>query len=375
MTTALDIVTRALKAVGACAAGEAPASEDANDAFDMLNDLLDTCSNSTMMVSYVTEIIFNLVGNTYQYTIGPGGTIGGSFSGYIAGTTLTVTAIPSGNIALGQYLSGADITSGTQITGFLTGAGGIGTYQVTPSQGTVAFVATVAATTMTVTSVLYGMIAIGQVISGTGITAGTIISGLGSGTGGTGTYILSNSATIASPINVQVVVSTTSYYQRPLRINSAYVLVSQLSYPVIPLNIEQYELIGFKTLGGPWPRCLYYQPSGPLGNITFWPVPASGQMHMFAETVLANFATLSDSVELPQGYKMFLRWNLAELLIPEYGVTNPTIVQMIMKNAADSRAWIKRTNMQPPPIASFDDALISMHRRNDSAWIYSGGFT
>ena len=48
--------------------------------------------------------------------------------------------------------------------------------------------------------------------------------------------------------------------------------------------------------------------------------------------------------------------------------------QLVLKNAADARAWVKRTNMNPPQIARFDDALVSMNRRNDAAWIFSGGF-
>lgn len=307
MTQALDLVTRALKSVGAYGPGEPIDQEDANDAFDMLNDMLDTWSNSTQMISYITEIIFTLTNNIYQYTIGPGGTIGGTFTGSISGTTLTVSAISSGNIALGQTISGSGVTAGTKVVQFLTGAGQAGTYQVSASQ-------TVGSVTMT------------------------------------------------------------TYYQRPLRINSGFVRVATLDYPVRVLNIEQYELIGLKTLTGPWPRYVYYQPSGPLGNVTFWPVPGSGEMHLFAETVLANFTSLSDTVNLPQGMNMAIRWNLAELLMPEYGKNDPVITQMIMKNAMESRAWVKRTNMQPPQAASFDDALLGMHRRNDAAWIFSGGF-
>lgn len=307
MTQALDIVTRALRAVGAYSPGEPIDQEDANDALDMLNDLLDTNSNSTQMVPYITEIIHTLTTNTYQYTIGKGGTVGGTFTGSISGTTLTVSAISTGNIALGQYLTGSGVTAGTKVVAFLTGAGLTGTYTVSASQ-------TVNSTTLT------------------------------------------------------------TYYQRPLRINSGYVLVSSLSYPVTPINVEQYEQIGFKTLNGPWPRIVYYQPSFPVGNLTYWPVPGSGEIHLFAETVLQGFANLSDTVDLPQGYNMYLRWNLAELLMPEYGKNDPVITQMIMKNAAESRAWVKRTNMQPPAQANFPDALVSMHRVGDASFIFSGGF-
>ena len=307
MAQVTDLVTRSLRAIGALGSGESPSSDMANDAFDMLNDMLDTWSNATMMVPYVTEIIWTLIGGQQFYTIGQGGTIGGTFTGAILGTTLTVSAIPLGNIALGQYVSGSGVTAGTQIIKFITGAGGTGTYQVNQTQS------------------------------------------------------------IGSE-------AMTTYYQRPLRINSAFVRVSTLDYQVAPLNIEQYELIGLKTLSGPWPRYLYYQPSSPVGNVTVWPVPQSGEMHVFAETVLGQFATLADTVTLPQGYTMAIRWNLAEMLLPDYGRADAAIVQLITKNAANSRAWIKRTNMAPPITAQFDDALVNMHRRADSAWIYSGGF-
>jgi hypothetical protein len=51
---------------------------------------------------------------------------------------------------------------------------------------------------MTVTAVASGTIAVGQVITGTGVTAGTTITALGTGTGGVGTYTVSVSQTVTS---------------------------------------------------------------------------------------------------------------------------------------------------------------------------------
>lgn len=310
-TQALDLVTRSLRMLGAYAPGEAIDAEDANDAFDTMNDMLQTWSNATMMVPYKTEIIWTLTTNQADYTIGQGGTIGGTVTGSISATTLTVTAVTSGNLALGQYLTGSGITAGTQIVKFLTGAGGIGTYMV-------------------------------------------------------------NIDYTSTPVSSTTI---TTYYERPLRINSGFVRVSSLDYPVFPLNIEQYELIGLKTLNGPWPKYIYYQPSSPVGNITCWPVPASGEMHLFAETVLQGFVTLSDTVTLPQGYNRAIITNLAEILLPEYGKNDPVMVQLIQQQARDTRAWVKRTNMQPPMTVSFPDALLqSQNRVANAAFIYNGGF-
>jgi hypothetical protein len=64
-----------------------------------------------------------------------GGVIGtgaSSFTASISGTTMTVTAVASGSIQVGQNLAG--ITTTCAVTGYLTGAGGTGTYTVATSQ-------------------------------------------------------------------------------------------------------------------------------------------------------------------------------------------------------------------------------------------------
>jgi hypothetical protein len=321
MAQPFDIVSRALKDIGALEAGETPTPEAAQDAFDMLNDILDQWSNESMMVSYKTEIIYPISPGVTQYTIGPGGTIGAVFAGSIAGTTLTVTSISSGAIALGQTLSGTGISAGTTIVAFQSGAGGN----------------------------------INEV----------------------GTYTLNNSQSVAST-------TINSYYQRPLSINSAFVRINTnsngqpivnggLDYPVAILNVEDYEMIGLKTLAGPWPKALYYQPSETLGNIFVWPNPSQGEMHIFADTLFARYNSINDNIVLPQGFSMALRWCLAERLMPMYGKASQTQIAMITAFAAQGKATIKRTNMKPIQSARFQDAMLSS-RQKDAGWILSGGF-
>lgn len=55
-------------------------------------------------------------------------------TGSISGTTFTVSAVTSGAIAVGQVLSGSGITPGTFITARGTGTGGTGTYTVSTTQ-------------------------------------------------------------------------------------------------------------------------------------------------------------------------------------------------------------------------------------------------
>jgi phospholipase/lecithinase/hemolysin len=321
MTQPIDIISRALKDIGALEAGETPTPEAAQDAFDMLNDVLDQWSNESMMVTYKTEIIFPITPGQTQYTIGPNGQIGAVFAGSIAGTTLTVTSITSGAIALGQTLSGTGISAGTTIVGFNSGAGG--------------------------------------------------------NVNELGTYTLNISQNVAST-------TINSYYQRPLSINSAFVRINTnsngqpivnggLDYPVAILNVEDYEMIGLKTLSGPWPKALYYQPAELLGNIFVWPNPSQGEMHLFADTLFTRYTTINDTIVLPQGFSMALRWCLAERLMPMYGKASQTQIAMINAFAAQSKATIKRTNMKPIQSARFQDAMLAS-RQKDAGWILSGGF-
>jgi microcystin-dependent protein len=72
-------------------------------------------------------------------------TTAGVVTGSIATTTLTVSAVSSGAIQIGDILSGSGVTANTKVLNQLTGtAGGIGTYTVDTSQ-------TVASTTITAT--------------------------------------------------------------------------------------------------------------------------------------------------------------------------------------------------------------------------------
>jgi hypothetical protein len=87
-------------------------------------------------------------------------------TGSISGFTLTVTAFSGGALAVGHVLTGSGVTGGTKITAFGTGTGGTGTYTVSASQ-------TVASTTITAT----------PVASSYQVTATTVANASGSGGG------------------------------------------------------------------------------------------------------------------------------------------------------------------------------------------------
>jgi hypothetical protein len=100
------------------------------------------------------------------------------------------------------------------------------------------FTASISGTTMTVTAVSSGTIQVGQVISGTGVTAGTQITALGTGTGSTGTYTVSASQTVASTTISTVAIdflSIPSWVKR-ITVMFAGVSTSGTNFPLLQLG-------------------------------------------------------------------------------------------------------------------------------------------
>lgn len=66
------------------------------------------------------------------------------------------------------------------------------------SEGGAAVTAAIAGTTMTVSAVTAGALRVGQTVTGQSVAAGTVITALDSGTGGTGNYTVNNQQTVES---------------------------------------------------------------------------------------------------------------------------------------------------------------------------------
>ena len=139
-----------------------------------------------------------------------------SVTGSISGSILTVTAA-TGTLVRGAILSGAGVTALTEITSQLTGiTGGVGTYAVSIPQTAASTAITANYGILTVTAVGSGTLSVGQVLSGTNVTTGTQITALGTGAGLLGTYyvqanaVVSSTTIVAKPVNVVVSYDTTA---------------------------------------------------------------------------------------------------------------------------------------------------------------------
>jgi hypothetical protein len=140
--------------------------------------------------------------------IAPGGSAG-------VADTLTVTLLTAGSIQVGMVVTGAGVAGGTVIAAVGTGLGGNGTYTLnTINEQTVsaelmtgnnlpapAFAVSsgyIVGTTLTVTTVTSGELAIGQQVFGTGVLPNTVITAILTGHGGAGTYTINNTQTVFS---------------------------------------------------------------------------------------------------------------------------------------------------------------------------------
>jgi len=191
--------------------------------FDTTPQTVASTTTAYLMTLNCTDVLGTNGINTYAY-----------FQGYgtISGSVLTITAVVSGSLAVGYTISGSGVTLGTTISSLGTGTGGVGTYNLSTSSTvstavtiigtttaaqTASFTGSISATTLTVSAVSSGTIYVGMAISGTGITAGTVISGYGTGTGGTGAYTVSisqtaSSTTISGTVGQRIVVAYPGVY-------------------------------------------------------------------------------------------------------------------------------------------------------------------
>jgi hypothetical protein len=177
---------------------------------DYTPKMIGQMNSATGLVGIVDNgINVYIVDETYRYAWFISDPSAATFTGSISTTTLTVTSVLSGTIAVGQAIFGNNVLQNTIITALGTGTGGVGTYTVSNSQTTASttinsvaspaiVTGDISGTTLTVSAVTSGTLRIGQTIEGTGITDGTIIKAFGTGSGGTGTYTVSASQTVAS---------------------------------------------------------------------------------------------------------------------------------------------------------------------------------
>lgn len=316
MSTANELILGALKRINVYAPGESLAQDDAQDALDVLNDMLDSWSTDDASVFCIVENVLTFVAGQYQYTVG----------NPLSTNTFT-----------GTLVSGTPTISGVTVPTDLIARGDV-----------------------------FG--------TTTGVPTGATILSFNSGAG-TVTMSVNATATVATPQVFTYTVPGDFKIARPLRVFDSFTRIttsgtSGLDYPIEVVSQERYNEIGYKGISAPWPIAMWYNPTMPLGNLYFYQNPSgSGSLHLLTDTILTNLTTLTQNVVLPQGYARWIKWALAKELAPEYGKGWSQTMENNWKEAMDA---VKALNKVPTPVTKYDQFITNP--RYDAGWILYGGF-
>lgn len=136
---------------------------------------------------------------------------------------------------------------------------------------------------------------------------------------------------------------------RPDRIESGFFRFLNGGLPVdYPMTIlqarEDYNRIMLKTLTA-FPQYAFYDSAYPTGLLYPWPVIASGQfqIHISTKKVIQQFATLSDSLNLPPEYYALIYYNLCVRTRVAYQMPPDEALNGL---ARDSLAVVRGANVQ-----------------------------
>lgn len=317
MATATELITDALIDINALAPGQPLPANNAAVSLRRLNDLLDSLSTDQDFIYSTTENILTWTVNQFKYTVG--NPVGGTFSGtLISGSpTISGVTVPAALIANGDLSDvQAAVPPGTTVLSFNSGAGTV-------------------------------------------------------------TMSLNATATVSTPENFTFTTPGNFKIPRPLRIGRSYTRVFAtgnlgLDYWFDVQTMERYNEILYKGVQGPWPVIGAYQPTFPLGTLWIYPNPGvAGELHLFTDLILSQFANLATNYNLPQGYTRALKKLLALELCPSWGKT-PSLE--LVKQSNEARALIKGLNASPVATLKYDTEIVRAQSQ-DAGWILTGGFT
>lgn len=113
----------------------------------------------------------------------------------------------------------------------------------------VSFTGSISGTTLSVTAVAFGVLAVGQMVFGIGVSSGSRIISLGTGLGGIGTYNLNNTQTVTS----RKIASGGEYFLQPVKVTMQVDVhgpaSSENAQTISTLFRDDYAVQAFKQSG------------------------------------------------------------------------------------------------------------------------------
>lgn len=117
-------------------------------------------------------------------------------------------------------------------------------------------------------------------------------------------------------------------------------------FPLTVLSDADYGDIVSKGDTSQYPYAIYMDRQWPNANIYLWPAPSDTSKSLVLQfsSPLSGYTSLNDTESLPPAYRQMLRFNLAMMLAPEYGLEPP---QSVMLTAISSRQLVEQANFKP----------------------------
>jgi hypothetical protein len=152
--------------------------------------------------------------------------------------------------------------------------------------------------------------------------------------------------------------ATFTVSQRPVAIDGASFIYETGSTPVYtPILVRDmpwWDAQPIPGLATSVQTDVAYNPTVPLGELYFWPVPTTqARVSLFMRAVLAE-VTLTDHVTLPPGYRAAVTLTLAEDIATAFGRDVPAKTE---QRAREARAVIFANNDLTPPYATVDAGM------------------
>ena len=151
------------------------------------------------------------------------------------------------------------------------------------------------------------------------------------------TVVITTGLASAAAVDNQVFFYRTKIY-RPLRITEIVLRDGDSDTRLNRLSREEYWGLGDKTVSGP-PNQFYYDPQLDSGVLYLYPVPedVDDTIEFVYHRPFEDFDTSTDTPDFPQEWYQAVRFGLAAVIAPEYGV--PLKVREDLKRDA---AYYKR---------------------------------
>lgn len=156
-----------------------------------------------------------------------------------------------------------------------------------------------------------------------------------------------------------LVYTYTSKASRPMRIQSAGVIVDDIETPLTIISRQEYFDLPTKTTSEGQPTQVYYDPQLGSGVLYVWPVPDANTYYLriTCERNLEDFTATDDEPDFPIEWGEALCWGLAARLAPKYGVTMDKVAGI--KTLADEHLQT---------VLNFDREITSIFMTPDSRY-------